>query len=410
MTGSRDFFDDFNRADGSVDNGWLLAPDDVDGSIEIVDNALSTVGTGKEGGGIVGVYRPVDLTQSLTVSADLTPTSGFGGLQLRWTTAFLFGGDGNVNNGYGIYIYRGDENYNNSAILLYHNGQVVEQLASTFQFGSNLHLVMTLATDGSITGSVSSDTETFSFEFAGFTPIYSGTNLLIQHELASYVATQATVDDLLIDVGSDGAGPPLIFQQPFASEQTFYTENRDGDGWTMTNDFNEDMVSSLRGHRGHDHFHRGEDWVPDGGPVIGADVFAVADGQVVYAQYHPAFGNTVIIAHDVSGNGIDVDVVYSLYAHLNTIAAALGDVGRGDLIGEVGRTGTHAPHLHWEIFGGDWSAYLAGALVGYGESASPAGWFDPTDFVSAFDGEAPMPSAFPLWDRLAILGADLFLA
>jgi hypothetical protein len=403
-----DFLDDFNRADGDAGNGWTISPDGFGGSIGIVSEALTTSGNH----GTVGLYRPVDLTQSVTVSADLTPTSGFAGLRLRYTTAFLFGGDGSVDSGYGVYVYRGDENYNNSAIILFYNGQVIEQTASSFQFGDHVHLEFKLATDGSIMGQVSSELGLFGFQFNGFAPTYSGSNFTIRQELGdprSAEQAQATVDNLVIDIGSDGVATPLEFQQPFSTDGILFTQARDGDGWTLANnDFDAVTISTLPTHRGHRHFHRGEDWVPDRGKVIGTDVFAVADGEVVYAQYHPFFGNTVVIAHDVSGNGIGVDIVYSLYAHLSTIAVAVGDVGRGEMIGEVGRTGAaNAPHLHWEIFSADWSAYLAGALVGYGETASPPGWFDPTDFVS---GPAPDPSAaLSPSHHLTILTADHFI-
>lgn len=404
---SGDFLDDFNRADGDAGNGWTISPDGYGGSIGIVSGALTTSGNH----GTVGLYRPVDLTQSVTVSADLTPTSGFAGLRLRYTTALLFGGDGSVDSGYGVYVYRGDENYNNSAIILFYNGQVIEQTASNFQFDDKVHLEFTLATDGSIMGQVSSELGLFAFQFSGLTPTYSDSNFTIRQELGdprSPEQAQATVDNLVIDVGSDGTATPLVFQQPLSTGGTLFTDARDGDGWTLTNDLDEITVSTLPAHRGHRHFHRGEDWVPDRGKIIGADVFAVADGEVVYAQFHPFFGKTVIIAHDVSGNGIGVNTVYSLYAHLDTITVGLGDIDRGEMIGEVGRTGAaNAPHLHWEIFSADWSAYLAGALVGYGETASPSGWFDPTDFVS---GPASDPSAvISTSHHLTMLTADHFI-
>lgn len=405
---SGDFLDDFNRADGDAGNGWTLSPDSSGGSLGIVSGALQTSGNH----GTVGLYRPVDLTQSITVSADLTPTSGFAGLKLRYTTTLLFGGDGTVDSGYGIHVYRGDQNYNNSSIILFYNGQVLQELPSSFQFGDKVHLEFVLSTDGSITGAISSSSNLFTFAFTGFTPTYSGSNFTIRQELGdprSAEQDQATVDNLVIDIGSNGTTIPLTFQQPFAADGTLFTDARDGDGWTLTNDFDEVTRSKLPTHRGHDHFHRGEDWVPDRGAVVGTDVFAVAEGQVVYAGYHSFFGNTVVIAHDVSGNGLGVDIVYSLYAHLSSISVSLGEVTRGEMIGEVGRTGAaNAPHLHWEIFSAEWSDYLAGNFFGYGETASPSGWFDPTDFATDLGG-ASAAGLFPASEHALILGADHFL-
>ncbi len=100
--------------------------------------------------------------------------------------------------------------------------------------------------------------------------------------------------------------------------------------------------------------HLGQDMEnPTGTPVL-----AAADGVVVHAgddlttlvgPYNNYYGNVVVIEHafrDSSGAP-----VYSLYGHLNRVAAEPGQsVKRGDIIGYVGAEGiAQGPHLHFEV-------------------------------------------------------------
>lgn len=76
----------------------------------------------------------------------------------------------------------------------------------------------------------------------------------------------------------------------------------------------------------------------------GTAILAAEDGYVVYtgSQFH-GYGKLIVIEHN--------DQWASLYAHLSKYSAKEGDfVKRGDVIGEMGRSG-HATgsHLHFEI-------------------------------------------------------------
>ncbi len=75
----------------------------------------------------------------------------------------------------------------------------------------------------------------------------------------------------------------------------------------------------------------------------GTPVMAPADGHVVFAGYHSAFGNMVVIDH---GYGITTK-----YAHTSHILVEVGDrILRGDMIAKVGNTGrSTGPHLHYEV-------------------------------------------------------------
>jgi septal ring factor EnvC (AmiA/AmiB activator) len=91
--------------------------------------------------------------------------------------------------------------------------------------------------------------------------------------------------------------------------------------------------------------------MPDGrsseGVLIGAPagsaVRAVADGQVVYAEWMTGYGLLLIVDH---GNGY-----MSLYAHNDALLKDAGDaVKRGDAVGSVGSSGGQGrPTLYFEL-------------------------------------------------------------
>jgi hypothetical protein len=91
------------------------------------------------------------------------------------------------------------------------------------------------------------------------------------------------------------------------------------------------------------YWHTGEDWYAIEGDTAGARVYAIADGEVVYAgSNYP--GRVVIIRHD--------DDLYSMYGHLDpALNVQVGQqMTRGQLIGIVLRRGDKTPnHLHFEI-------------------------------------------------------------
>jgi murein DD-endopeptidase MepM/ murein hydrolase activator NlpD len=90
----------------------------------------------------------------------------------------------------------------------------------------------------------------------------------------------------------------------------------------------------------YDYFHTGLDIVGK----TGTDIYAPADGQVVFAGPLTVRGNATMINH---GWG-----VYTGYMHQSEILVKPGDfVKAGQLIGRVGGTGrVQGPHLHWEVW------------------------------------------------------------
>jgi len=113
------------------------------------------------------------------------------------------------------------------------------------------------------------------------------------------------------------AGEGFIVRHGYAVENTWYNP-----GW----------------------FHTAEDWyLLDDAETAGAGVYAIADGEVVYAGAdYP--GPVVILRH--------ADDLYSMYGHLDyALAVTAGPVVRGQQLGTVlYRTDGRAPsHLHFEV-------------------------------------------------------------
>ena len=91
------------------------------------------------------------------------------------------------------------------------------------------------------------------------------------------------------------------------------------------------------------YWHTGEDWYAITGDTAGARVYAVADGEVVYAGANYP-GRVIIVRHAPD--------LHSMYGHLDpTLNVQVGQpVKRGDLLGTVLRRGDKTPnHLHFEI-------------------------------------------------------------
>jgi murein DD-endopeptidase MepM/ murein hydrolase activator NlpD len=90
--------------------------------------------------------------------------------------------------------------------------------------------------------------------------------------------------------------------------------------------------------------HKGIDIAAD----AGEPVYAVADGDVIYADNKMrGYGNVVILRHDRQRT--------SLYAHNSELKVKVGDhVARGSLVALLGNTGhSTGPHVHFEIRDGD---------------------------------------------------------
>lgn len=77
--------------------------------------------------------------------------------------------------------------------------------------------------------------------------------------------------------------------------------------------------------------------------AIGTPIRSVRDGTVIYAGSQlKGYGNLIIVRHD--------DVYLSAYAHNKAILVKEGQVVKqGDVIAELGMSGTQSPKLHFEV-------------------------------------------------------------
>ena len=81
-------------------------------------------------------------------------------------------------------------------------------------------------------------------------------------------------------------------------------------------------------------------------------ILAAASGLVTTSGWHDAYGNWVIIEHNINGERYG-----TLYAHMrDTPMVRVGDnVTQGQQLGNMGSTGNSTgPHLHFEIHPGGW--------------------------------------------------------
>lgn len=194
------FTDDFSRPDGVVGNGWSATADNQGGDLLLGGGKLTTPSVS----GLAGIYRPVTYSGTSTVSAKVTDHNGFGGIQNRFGTTFVFGADGDISNGYAVTFRRGDDNYSDSAVSLSFNGTTLATAASTFQFDSEIIPIVTLSPDGSVTGSVQGGGNVFNFSFApqGITPTGSGFAIVQAFpDPRTSVFTLPTVDDVAFITG-----------------------------------------------------------------------------------------------------------------------------------------------------------------------------------------------------------------
>ncbi len=91
------------------------------------------------------------------------------------------------------------------------------------------------------------------------------------------------------------------------------------------------------------YWHTGEDWYAIEGDAAGAQVYAIAAGEVVYAGANYP-GRVVIVRHAAD--------LFSMYGHLDpALSVREGQqLARGELIGAVLRRGDDVPnHLHFEL-------------------------------------------------------------
>lgn len=132
--------------------------------------------------------------------------------------------------------------------------------------------------------------------------------------------------------------------------------------------------------RGFASYHPGEDWngLGGGNSDLGAPVYAIGHGYVVFARdARMGWGNVVLIRHVFLEKG-ELQMVDSMYAHLSRILVREGQqVTRGQQVGTIGTNrGMYVAHLHFEI--------RKNLAIGINRSAFPrdfANYYRPSTFI-----------------------------
>lgn len=95
--------------------------------------------------------------------------------------------------------------------------------------------------------------------------------------------------------------------------------------------------------------HSGMDLAPNGGGDL--NIYPIANGHVVYADWYGGYGKAIIVVHEVNGR-----IYSSLYGHLSSIYVSVGDIVTKDsAIGYMGSTGNSTgTHLHLNMYEGRW--------------------------------------------------------
>jgi murein DD-endopeptidase MepM/ murein hydrolase activator NlpD len=130
--------------------------------------------------------------------------------------------------------------------------------------------------------------------------------------------------------------------------------------------------------------HLGDDLNGIGGENsdLGDPIFAVADGQVIFAgEAGPGWGNVIIVLHAYEENGTR-KFVQSYYGHVETILVARKqNVRRGEQIATIGTAdGRYWAHLHFEM------REFTTPFIGPGYRDDTRGWIDPSAFIAAHRG------------------------
>jgi len=130
--------------------------------------------------------------------------------------------------------------------------------------------------------------------------------------------------------------------------------------------------------------HLGDDLNGIGGENsdLGDPVFAVADGQVIFAdEAGPGWGNVIIVLHAYEENGTR-KFVQSYYGHVETMLVERKQkVHRGEQIATIGTAGgRYWAHLHFEM------REFTTPFIGPGYREDTRGWIDPSAFIASHRG------------------------
>jgi murein DD-endopeptidase MepM/ murein hydrolase activator NlpD len=231
--------------------------------------------------------------------------------------------------------------------------------------------------------------------------------------MASAAGIHSLWSSFMSDPSKSGASTisASVQQEPSKATLFDYPVGDEPDGtpkrglnWCVTQDF-QDEVHYPEEYPATKGRHLGEDWAFNGGigSSAGKPVFAVADGEVIFAGSHYSYGHAVMIRHRLPA-GSALPYVVSLYGHLggeDLLVVPVGTtVNRGQMIGHVGKPGENGKskagtdwpaHLHFELRADSSQTGFADSDISgggwWGYHSPPTGFLNPTD--RQVSGDAP---------------------
>jgi murein DD-endopeptidase MepM/ murein hydrolase activator NlpD len=180
--------------------------------------------------------------------------------------------------------------------------------------------------------------------------------------------SEPTVTLTALPTPTESAPPaPLLFSYPIGTPGKPF-----GDGFFIRHGAEVENTWYNPGY-----LHTGEDWYAIDGDTAGSQVYAIADGEVVYAGANYP-GRVVIVRH--------ADDLFSMYGHLDpNLAVRVGQqLARGALVGTVLPRGDATPnHLHFEVRSFLTTSEVNGAAPRYrfrcGQNCPPGPGYWPID-------------------------------
>ena len=189
------FFDDFNRPDSqTVGNGWHTASNTTTSNHLFIKDGQLTRTTFED---LSRIYRPFDFSAPVLISATLAETSGFGGLLGRYSADIGILSDG-TSDGYRVSFYRGDQNFNNSEIILMDGASRIASISPQIQFGHQIDIQLNFGLDGSVVGAIGQNGQSESFSFGPHHVLSSGENVFIGMNGTPSNPTQHRLDNFSI--------------------------------------------------------------------------------------------------------------------------------------------------------------------------------------------------------------------
>lgn len=200
------FIDDFSRIDGSVGNGWsVMGKNGCTAAISAGRvTSASLTGENCNFNGAFMISRPVDLQSNFQASLQIGEIFGFAPGQFSTFVTFGATGIDSTDQGWGVFIYKGDNNFPASKLILVGNGIEIEEISVPFTFTPSIDLGLELSSSGLISGQVEAGLYSHSFSFSSAIGPLANSRFSIIQSAGTSIGTAA------IDNVNLSAVPPAI--------------------------------------------------------------------------------------------------------------------------------------------------------------------------------------------------------